>query len=543
MKNRRRAATKAKRPSAPKVRGRRTHSGTSASAKIALLTRERDEALKQQKATSEVLKIISSSPGDLEPVFKAMLESALRICEAEFGVLMLYIGDGAFDTRVMVGAPPALVDALLHKSFTPLPGNPLERMLRAKRTVHVTDAAAEKVKPLSAQLAGSRSHISVPMVKQAEVVGAISIYRTEIRPFTDKQIALVQEFANQAVIAIENTRLLNELRQSLEQQTATADVLKVISRSTFDLQAVLDTLVEAAGRLCHADRAGLRLQRDGFYHLVASYGFTAEQRDYMDKNPVPAEPGRGSMVGRVLMEAKVVQVEDSKADPEFTTASIVRYGFANVRTALGVPLLRGDKLIGLLVLTRRVVEPFTDKQIELLTAFADQAVIAIENTRLLNELRELLEQQMATSEVLKVISSSPGELEPVFQAMLENATRICEAKFGFMQLHESGTFRMAAMHNAPPAFARAIAQREPSFRPNPLTPLGRMVATKQLVHVADYGQEPAYKQRDPAAVRTYELAGARSVIFVPMLKDDVLIGTITIYRQRSSGPSPLSRSR
>jgi class 3 adenylate cyclase len=203
-----------------------------------------------------------------------------------------------------------------------------------------------------------------------------------------------------------------ELREALEQQTATADVLKVISRSTFDLQAVLDTLVEAAARLCHADRAGLRLQRDGFFHLVSSYGFTAEQRDYMDKNPVPAKPGRGSMVGRLLMGARVVQVEDTKADLEFTTASIVRYGFANVRTALGVPLLRGGKVIGFIILTRRVVEPFTDKQIELLTAFADQAVIAIENTRLLSELRQRTEQIAKLNQQLEQrVADQVGEIE------------------------------------------------------------------------------------------------------------------------------------
>ena len=204
--------------------------------------RERDEALEQQRATSEVLKVISSSPGELEPVFKAMLESALRICEAEFGMLMLHSGDGSFDTRVMVGAPPALVDVLLYQSFTPPPGNPLDRMLRTKKTVHVVDAAAEKAKPLSARLAGARSHISVPMVKQKEVVGAISIYRTEVRPFTDRQIEFVTNFAAQAVIAIENTRLLNELRQrtddlseSLEQQTATSEVLQVIRSSPGEL--------------------------------------------------------------------------------------------------------------------------------------------------------------------------------------------------------------------------------------------------------------------------------------------------------------------
>jgi two-component system, NtrC family, sensor kinase len=330
-----------------------------------------------------------------------------------------------------------------------------------------------------------------------------------------------------------------ELRESLQQQAATADVLKVISGSTFDLQAVLDTLVEAAARLCHADRAGLRLQRAGFFHLVSSYGFTAEQRSYMDKNPVPAKPGRGSMVGRLLMGAKVVQVEDTKADLEFTTASIVRYGFANVRTALGVPLLRGGKLIGFLILTRRVVEPFTDKQIELLTAFADQAVIAIENTRLLDELRqrtndltESLEQQTATSKVLGVISSSPGDLQPVFASMLENAVRICDAKFGNIYRWEDDALHLVASHNTPPAFAQA--RRRSPFRRADAGELviNRMLVTKTAIHVADVAAQPGYIDRsDHGAVAAVELGGVRTVLAVPMLRENELIGSFTVYRQ------------
>jgi signal transduction histidine kinase len=410
------------------------------------LLNELRQSLEQQTATSEVLRVISASPGELEPVFDAMLANATRLCDASYGTLWLHEGDGQIRAAAFYGDLP---EAFLEKwgggaVFRPSPTVPAARAMHSQKPVQLVDLMKDQsyvdgdaLAVAAVQVAGIRSIISVPMVKDDVAVGAMTIYRREVRPFTDKQIALVANFAAQAVIAIENTRLLNELRQSLEQQTATADVLKVISRSTFDLQAVLDTLVEAAGRLCHADRSGLRLQRDGFYHFVASYGLTAEQRAHMDKNPVPAEPGRGSMIGRVLMEAKVVQVEDAKADPEFTTASIVRYGFANVRTALGVPLLRGGKVIGLLVLTRRVVEPFTHKQIELLTAFADQAVIAIENTRLLNELRQRTAELEDKGHQLEIASQHKSQ----FLANMSHELRTpLNAILGYTELMADGIY-------------------------------------------------------------------------------------------------------
>ena len=292
-------------------------------------------------------------------------------------------------------------------------------------------------------------------------------------------------------------------------------------------------MLENATRICEAKFGNLLLHDGNVFQVRAMHNAPPAWNEFRLRSP-SVRPGPNHPLARMAATKHFQHTTDLKADVSYLErdpALVPIVDLAGARTALVVPMLKDDVLVGAIVIYRQEVRPFTDKQIALVQNFAAQAVIAIENTRLLNELRQSLEQQTATSEVLRVISSSPGELQPVFQTMLENATRICEANFGFLQLCESETFRMAAMHNAPPAFAQAIAQREPSFRPSPLTPLGRMVATKQLVHVADYGQEPAYKRRDPAAVRTFELAGARSVIFVPMLKDDVLIGTITIYRQ------------
>src|SRR5262249_8834463 len=495
------------------------------------LLNELRESLQQQTATSEVLQVISSSPGELQPVFDAMLANAPGICEAKFGTLYLRDGD-TFHAASLHNAPPAFVEDYRKRGpIRPGPATVLGRLIRTKQVVHLADATREKAyiegDPLfvtAVKLGSYRTILGVPMLRESELIGAIVIYRQKPQPFTDKQIELVENFASQAVIAIENTRLLNELRESLQQQTATSEVLSIISSSPGELLPVFEAMLANATRLCGAEFAILNLDDADGSRIAAVYNVPPALAAAQN-GPFRIHPKSGQAEIRRTKQA--VHIDDIRAMPPYLEGDprlVALADLGGARTTVAVPMLKEDALLGTITIYRQRVQPFTDKQIDLVQTFANQAVIAIENTRLLNELRESLQQQTATADVLKVISRSTFDLQTVLQTLVESAAHLCDADQGTITRQRDGLFYRAEAYGFPPEFIEMV--RDVPVKPERGSMNGRTLLEGKVLHVADVLADPDY-----TFTEAQRLGGYRTILGIPMLREGKPIGVLTLTRK------------
>src|SRR5215469_11403108 len=456
-KARRRKAEGSKRRSAAAARVSSSHGGQET--KVARLTRELNEALDRQAATAEILRLISSSPTGVQPVFDTIVRNFVSLCGSVFGSIYTFDGE-LVHFAGSYGFSPKQLQAIRTKYPVRVDDRSVlsSRAILAKAPLHIQDTESDPDYDrahAAAVLTGRL--LAVPMLRDGVPLGAIVAGWPEPGAIPKHHEDLLKVFADQAVIAIENARLLNELRQrtsdlteSLEQQTATSEVLKVISRSAFDLQTVLNTLTGSATQLCAADRGVIFLRDGDVYRVKAIYGFSPEGVQYAQE----IRPGRSSVTGRVALEGRAIHIHDVLADPEYEPTGYQKsFGF---RTNLGVPLLRDGTTIGVFALNRDKVKPFTDKQIELVTTFADQAVIAIENARLLNELRQSLEQQTTTAEILGVISKSLSDTQPVFESIVRSGVALFSEAAVCIALVDNGMVRAAAVADRDLARAEAF---------------------------------------------------------------------------------------
>jgi len=493
---------------------------------VGTLTRELKEANERQTATAEVLQVINSSPGDLVPVFDAMLENATLLCEASHCNVFRF--DGVQLHAVAIRGDPWFTKWLQeHSPISPIPGSAADRIARGEDIVHVADRREEVAyssDPLFRELvdsSGVRASLSVALRRDGTLLGMINVYRQEVRPFSDKQIALLQNFAAQAVIAMENARLVAETREALERQTATAEVLQIINASPGDLKPVFDAMLDKAMRLCEASFGGLAVPDGELARWVASRGVPEAFDDWLAHQKFRLS----SLLGPSFRDRSLLHVLDVKETEGYrkrVPSIVATVELGGARTCLLVPLVKDDALVGVIVLYRQEARAFSDKQIALLENFAAQAVIAIENARLLTETREALERQTATAEVLQVINSSPGDLTPVFDAILEKAHSLCGVSHGSLQLYDGEKFRAVAVHGISEAFADRLRQ---GFVPGPNHPSQPLLKGARFTQVPDCAG--AY---DPLVRAAFELAGIRTVLFIPLRKDGSPLGQIAAAR-------------
>ena len=490
------------------------------------------ETLEQQAAISEILRVISSSPGDVKPMLNAVAERALKLCDAADATIFLVEGD-KLRSAARFGSTPTPLEEGKFMPFTR--GSLTGRAVIDCAVVHIEDlaTASEEEFPVARELQRRLGHhtvLSVPLMREDRAIGAIALWRMEARRFTGKQIALVKTFADQAAIAIENVRLFNETKERLEQQTATSEILRVISQSPSDVQPVFDTIAAAALRLCGAASANVFTFDGQLLHLAALARPDSGPNDVVDliKN-FPRPPGRDLAAPRAILTCSVVSIPDVLADPEYQFKETALAG--GFRSVVAVPLIRDGAPIGAIVVGRPEAGPIPDKQIALLQTFADQALIAIENVRLFKETKEALEQQTATSEILRVISRSRTDVQPVFDTIAAAAMKLCRAGSANVTTFDGELIHIAALAIVNPERADAVRKLYPR-PPSRDTTNARAVLTGSVVAIPDVLEDREY------AVRAAALAGGfRSVLSVPLIREGSPIGAITVGRPEP-GPFP-----
>ena len=468
-------------------------------------------------------------------MFDCILKHATRLCDAHLGVLGSYDGE-KYQTLAQLGASKKFAKYLMGRGpFVPPPGSAFRKMITERQPASLADykdtaAYRERAPNIVAlvELGGVRTFVVAPMLKQNRVVGGIAIYRREVRPFSDKQVALLRSFADQAAIAIDNVRLVNETRQALESQTAIAEVLKVTSNSPNNLQPVFDAIATNAARLTRSAQAVLVTVDGNSCHVVAQFGISTVMFEYLKSNPILLS-NQESIVSRAVAARQAVQVEDVLADSHYGRGDIQKIG--GFRTLLGVPILRDGVPIGVLSLSRTEVRAFTGKEMNLAASFADQAAIAIENVRLFNETREALERQTATAEILRVISSSPTDVAPVFDAIAKRARVLCGALVGATTRFDGELLHMVGYHGATPE-AEAVMRGLFPLKPGPGSINGRCLLARAPVQIPDVRLEVGYDLNAAAQAAQY-----LSLLAVPMLLGGQPIGVIGVTR-REAGTFP-----
>jgi GAF domain-containing protein len=498
---------------------------------VARLTRALDEAAERQKATSEVLRVMSTYHDDLEPVFATLLANAVRVCDANNGAINRWDGE-VLHLIATHNMPLAYTELRRQTLYRPDQYSASARMLATKASVHIVDLAADKsyasrnpATVAAVETAGVRTILAVPMLKENELIGSLTVGRHEVRPFTDKQVELLENFAAKAAIAIENARLVRELRETVQQQSAVAKVLHAITRSSGDLALVFDTVLESARSLCDAEFGNIYRWDGEALHIIASQNTPAAFAEYRKHGPF--RPTATSLIGRMVRTKTVTHVIDAADNVDYIErrdpSLVAAVDLGGVRTYLAVPMLKEGELIGAVTVFRQHVRPFTDKQIALITSFADQVSIAIENVRLLHELQQTLEQQAAAADVLNVISRSTFDLRAVLDMLIELAARLCDADLGTIHREQDANYRTLAVYGGPPGHKEA-AQSVP-LEPGQGSVRGRTMLERKPVQVADVLADPDY-----ALAEEQHKLGYRTVLGVPLLRETVPIGVIVLMR-------------